>query len=196
MGSVLLLTSLVFAGVYFWVDDQGIKHFTNTNPPSGQVIEELKEIKGEYFRHVFTVITVFDGDTIKVRGMDLTFKVRLVGIDCPEVGFRGQKSQPFGEEAKRYLSSLLDRRKIALKSYGTGGYNRQLAEVFIDGKNINIEMIRAGLAEVYKGRTPENFDLRMYVTAELAAKRKKKGMWRLGALYTSPRQWRKENPRQ
>jgi len=195
MGSVLFLTSMVFASVYFWVDDQGVKHFTNTNPPSDQIIEELKEIKGEYFRHPFTVVTVFDGDTIKVRGMDLTFTVRLVGIDCPEMGFRGKKSQPFGHEAREYLISLLGRQKIALKSYGTGGYNRQLAEIFVDAKNINIEMIRAGLAEVYKGKTPENFDSRMYINAELTAKRKKKGMWRQGDSYMSPRQWRKENPR-
>ena len=89
----------------------------------------------------------------------------------------------------------MDNKKVAIKSYGTGAYNRQLAEVFINGKNINIEMIRAGLAEVYTGRRPKNLDSQIYLKEELKARRAKKGMWIQGRFYKSPRQWRKEHPR-
>lgn len=138
---------------------------------------------------------IFDGDTIKAAGLDLIFTIRLVGIDSPEIGFNGQKTQAFAQKSKEYLINLLNNKMIMLKSYGTGGYNRQLAEVFIDDKNINIEMIRAGLAEVYKGRRPKNFDPQIYIQEESRARQAGKGMWIQGIFYKSPRQWRKEHPR-
>ncbi|WP_291347494.1 thermonuclease family protein [Desulfobacula sp.] len=125
----------------------------------------------------------------------MIFKVRLVGIDSPETGFKGQKSQPFSQKAKQHLTDLLDNKKVAIKSYGTGAYNRQLAEVFIGNKNINIEMIRAGLAEVYTGRRPKKLDSQLYLKEEASARRAGKGMWIQGSRYKSPQQWRKEHPR-
>lgn len=193
--AILLLSILFYGNIYFWTDENGIKHFTNITPPLNETIEEFKESNTVFKNQLFRVLKVFDGDTIKVTGFDLTFKIRLVGIDSPELGFKGQKSQPFSQKAKHYLENLLDNRKIAIKSYGTGAYNRQLAEVFVNNKNINIEMIRAGLAEVYKGRRPKNLDSQIYLEEETSARRAKKGMWIQDSSYKSPRQWRKEHPR-
>ena len=192
---VLLLSILFYGNIYFWTDENGIKHFTNLTPPLNETIEEFKETNAVFENQLFRVLKVYDGDTIKVTGFDLTFKIRLVGIDSPEIGYKGQKSQPFSQKAKQHLESLLDNRKIAIKSYGTGAYNRQLAEVFVNNKNINMEMIRAGLAEVYKGRRPKNLDSQTYLEEEVRARRAKKGMWIQGSTYRSPRQWRKEHPR-
>lgn len=192
---ILFLSLFLYGNIYFWTDENGIKHFTNITPPLNETIEEFKESNTVFKNQLFRVLKVFDGDTIKVTGFGLTFKIRLVGIDSPELGFKGQKSQPFSQKAKHYLENLLDNRKIAIKSYGTGAYNRQLAEVFINNKNINIEMIRAGLAEVYKGRRPKNLDSQIYLEEETSARRAKKGMWIQDSSYKSPRQWRKEHPR-
>jgi endonuclease YncB( thermonuclease family) len=200
---ILFLSGFLYGNIYFWTDENGIKHFSNIAPPLNGTVEELKEshavfqklISGINKNQLFKVLKVFDGDTIKVAGLDLIFKVRLVGIDSPEIGYKGEKSQPFGQKAKLYLETLLGGRKIAIKSYGIGGYNRQLAEVFVGGKNINLEMIKAGLAEVYAGRQPENLDSRIYLKEELKARRAQKGMWVQGRSYKSPRQWRKEHPR-
>jgi len=192
---VLLLSILFYGNIYFWCDENGTKHFTNIAPPLNGTVEELKESNAVFKNQLFKVLKVFDGDTIKVTGLDLIFKIRLVGIDSPEIGFNGQKSQPFSQKAKYYLASLLDNKKVAIKSYGTGAYNRQLAEVFVGNKNINIEMIRAGLAEVYTGNRPKNLDSQIYLKEELKARRAKKGVWIQGDAYKSPRQWRKEHPR-
>lgn len=192
---ILFLSLFLYGNIYFWTDENGIKHFTNITPPLNETIEEFKESNTVFKNQLFRVLKVFDGDTIKVTGFDLTFKIRLVGIDSPELGFKGQKSQPFSQKAKHYLENLLDNRKIAIQSYGTGAYNRQLAEVFVNNKNINIEMIRAGLAEVYKGRRPKNLDSQIYLEEETSARRAKKGMWIQDSSYKSPRQWRKEHPR-
>ena len=200
---LLFLSLFLYGNIYFWIDENGTKHFSNIAPPLNETVEELTEShvvskklsSKNNKKQIFKVLKVYDGDTIKVAGLDLTFKIRLVGIDSPETGFKGQKSQPFSQKAKHYLVSLVDNKKVAIKSYGTGAYNRQLAEVFINEKNINIEMIKAGLAEVYAGKRPKNFDSQLYLKEELKSKRSGKGMWTLGSSYKSPRQWRKEHPR-
>ncbi|WP_291465889.1 thermonuclease family protein [Desulfobacula sp.] len=192
---IFLLSILFYGNIYFWTDENGIKHFTNITPPLNETVEESKESNAVFENQLFRVLKVFDGDTIKVTGFDLTFKIRLVGIDSPEIGFKGQKSQPFSQKAKQHLAGLVDNKKVAINSYGTGAYNRQLAEVFVNNKNINIEMIRAGLAEVYTGRRPKKLDSQIYLKEELRARRAQKGMWIQGSSYKSPRQWRKEHPR-
>lgn len=196
LSGVLLLSLFLYGNIYFWTDDNGVKHFTNIAPPLNEILEELSESKPVFQHHPFNVLKIYDGDTIKVAGHDLTFKIRLVGIDSPEIGFNGRESQPFSKKARRYLTRLLDGKKVAIQGYGTGGYNRQLAEVFVGDKNINLEMIKAGLAEVYRGKRPQTLDTKRYFEEELNAKRAKKGMWRLGEQYKSPRQWRKEHPRE
>ena len=185
----------IYGNIYFWTDDNGIRHFSNIAPAQNQRVEEFQESNNVFKGHKFRVLKVYDGDTIKVTGLDLTFKIRLVGIDCPETGYGNKKDQPFSQKAKKYLKNLLGNQKIAIKSYGTGGYNRQLAEVFVNGKNTNLEMIKAGLAEVYKGSRPKNLDSKTYLREESRAKRAGKGVWSQGNSYISPKQWRKDHPR-
>ena len=201
---VLFLSLFLYGNIYFWIDETGTKHFTNVSPPRNEAVQEQKESKAIFKKlaseknkgRVFKVVKIFDGDTIQVKGFDLIFKIRLVGIDCPEIGFNGQKDQPFSQKAKQYLINLLDHKKVAIKTYGTDVYNRQLAEIFAHGKNINLEMIKQGLAEVYKGRRPKNLDSQAYLKEEARARQAGKGMWRQGHFYKTPRQWRKENPRE
>jgi len=192
---ILFFSLFLYGNIYFWTDENGIKHFTNIAPPLNETVEEFKESDVVFPKQQFKVLKIFDGDTIKVKKGELTFKIRFVGMDSPEIGYKGQKSQPFAHKAKQYLESLVKNRKVAIKSYGTGMYNRQLAEVFVNGKNINIEMIKAGLAEVYKGKRPGKLDSRLYLKEEASARKARKGMWIQGARYKSPRQWRKEYPR-
>ena len=188
-------TTLSYGNIYFWTDDDGIRHFSNIAPVQNQRVEEFQESNPVFKGQKFRVLKVYDGDTIKVTGLDLTFKIRLVGIDSPETGYGTREDQPFSQKAKQYLEKLLGNQKIAIKSYGTGGYNRQLAEVFVNGKNVNLEMIKAGLAEVYKGSRPKNLDSEAYLREESRAKRARKGVWSQGNSYISPRQWRKDHPR-
>ncbi|MBU2429927.1 MAG: thermonuclease family protein, partial [Proteobacteria bacterium] len=135
----LFLSCFLYGNIYFWTDETGTRHYSNTSPPSGENVQELEE-SHEIFKkitalenkgHHFKVLRIYDGDTIQVKGLGLVFKVRMVGIDAPEIQYDGQQSQPFSQKAKAYLITLLENKNIHLKSYGTGGYNRQLAEVFV-----------------------------------------------------------------
>jgi len=52
-------------------------------------------------------------------------------------------------------------------------------------------MVRAGLAEVCRGRPPKGFDSTPYLKAEAEARGTKRGMWSLGDKYISPGEWRR-----
>jgi endonuclease YncB( thermonuclease family) len=138
------------------------------------------------------VVRVTDGDTIKAVTDHIGIIVRLVGIDAPEKSRKkNEPGQPFSQKATKYLASLVLNKTITIKDYGTDRYGRILGVVFVNGTNANLEMVKAGLAEVYKGRQPRYFNLKIYQDAEAEARKAKRGMWALDDKYVSPRDWRK-----
>jgi endonuclease YncB( thermonuclease family) len=82
-------------------------------------------------------------------------------------------------------------KSAAVKSFGNDRYGRILGEVFVAGKNINLEMVRAGLAEVYRGRPGSGQDMGLFWEAEREAQRSRRGIWAQGDKYVSMRLWRK-----
>ena len=91
------------------------------------------------FAGEFKVVRVYDGDTFKAIGHDTEIKVRLVGIDAPETKKGKRESgQPFSQESKKYLAGMVLNKTVEIKGYGTDQYNRQLAVIFVDGKNVNL----------------------------------------------------------
>ena len=114
----------------------------------------------------FTVLRVYDGDTILVSGSVERKVIRLLGID------------------------LILNRDVTLVVYGEDRYHRTLAVVYCDARDINHAMIKAGLAEVYQGRTPDGFDKAPYLKTEAEARQTQTGMWRQGKNYVSPIRWK------
>ena len=140
----------------------------------------------------FKVTRVYDGDTVKAYSHDIEIKVRLVCIDAPETSRKkGDPGQPYSQQAKKYLAGLVLNKLVDIKGYGLGRYNRILGVIYLGDQNINLEMIRAGLAEVYRGKPPRGLDVEPYLQAEKRATDANKGMWSLGDKYVSPRDWRK-----
>lgn len=101
-----------------------------------------------------TVIKVYDGDTLKITS-DLLEKpksVRMLGMDTPEIDFRGEGQGTISLEARDYLASLVpvgSTIKIDLGKDGTLNRSRLLGTVYFEGQNINLEMIRSGHAASY-----------------------------------------------
>ncbi|MEA5578729.1 thermonuclease family protein, partial [Anabaena sp. UHCC 0451] len=74
------------------------------------------------------IISVHDGDTIKVEKSGITERIRLCGIDAPEI------SQLLGKESRDYLRSLIPVGKIVqISVVDADRYNRKIGEIFIDG---------------------------------------------------------------
>jgi micrococcal nuclease len=93
-----------------------------------------------------SVTRVVDGDTIRVSGVSSEMTIRLVGIDAPETSNKKREpGQPFSQQSTKHLAGLVQNQTVEIKEYGTDRYGRILAVVFLDGKTINLEMVRAGL---------------------------------------------------
>jgi endonuclease YncB( thermonuclease family) len=96
---------------------------------------------------------VADGDTLTVITANHTkLRIRMFGIDAPETP-KGAKfpGQPYGPEAEAYRKQLVEGKRVTVEIYGVDRYKRLLSTIFIDGKDINLAMIEAGLTEVYRG---------------------------------------------
>ena len=112
-------------------------------------------------------VGVHDGDTLTLRTEDETLKVRLSGIDTPELG------QPFGNNAKQALSAVAFGKTATIKSSGKDRYGRTLGYIFIEAQAINTMMVRMGMAWWYR-RYDKTKELE---NAERYAKENKIGLW-------------------
>lgn len=112
---------------------------------------------------VSKVISVYDGDTFRANlnsGHPLISKnirIRLNGIDTPELRSKCWKEKQRAKRARDYLSYRIKMSdKVVLRNIQRGKYFRIVADVYLDGKNINLEMIDKKLAYAYyKGRKPD-----------------------------------------
>lgn len=131
--------------------------------------------------HTGNVSRVVDGDTVDIELDGEVTRVRLLGIDTPEVVDPRKPVQCFGQEASDHLHALLDGQDVTLEyddSQGvTDKYDRTLAYVLLDGeKNINEQMIRDGFAYEYTYRDAYRYQME-FRNAEREAREGKKGLW-------------------
>lgn len=126
---------------------------------------------------------VYDGDTLGVTdGHGKYHKLRLASIDAPEL------RQPWGTEARAYLTLKISKRVITVIPYGRDKYDREIATVVFRDENINKHMLEKGLAWHYKAfsRNPE------YNLVETMSKNERRGLW---SSYkpTPPWVWREKH---
>ena len=128
------------------------------------------------------VVAVHDGDTITVRFDGHTEKVRLVGIDSPELQDERQAYRDAGYAARDYARSRLGGETVTLETEPRQGdrdsYGRLLRYVILDdGTNVNEEFVRKGFARVYD---KFQFTLKpQFKAADAEAKHEKLGVWKL-----------------
>lgn len=130
------------------------------------------------------VIEVSDGDKIQVKdSLGKTFKIRLYGIDAPEVEKRKDKTgqvirqgQPFGKEAFQALNSKVLRKHVKVEIMEIGQYKLLVSIIRLDERNINQEMLAEGFAWAYPQFLSRDV-APAYIQAEAQAKSKKLGLW-------------------
>jgi micrococcal nuclease len=118
--------------------------------------------------------SVYDGDTFTLR--DGT-KVRVSGINTPEL----KPYEEFGIESRDAAREFLDDRILEL-SYGStaaDGYGRAIAWVEVDGKSLQVELIRQGLGHVFLIPPIESEDVGALMEAQAEAKAANLGIWTL-----------------
>jgi endonuclease YncB( thermonuclease family) len=142
--------------------------------PQAQADEAMPVLDG-------TVLSVTDGDTIKVQLSSGPISVRMYSIDAPE------KDQSWGLEARAALASRLDRRQVALEVESQDRYERLVATVFLGEENINAWMVSEGNAWAYRDYLKDP----SYCYSEADARSRRLGLWSLPANSTyAPWEWR------
>lgn len=135
-----------------------------------------------YDGRVFRVAAVLDGDTIDLDSPDrrqATTRVRLWGIDTPELASRDRPAQPGAEAAAQWVRQRVDQTQVTVRlepHRQRGRYGRLLAYVVLpDGTVLNERLLSAGLARA-DDRWPHR-DLERYERLEQQAKREGRGLW-------------------
>ncbi len=114
------------------------------------------------------VIAIKDGDTIEVLYQGKPLRVRLQGIDCPE------RNQDFGQKAKQFASDFCFNRQVEIVVFGKDRYGRTLGEVLLmDGRSLNQELVKAGLAWHYKAYSKD----KVLADMEILARHEAVGLW-------------------
>lgn len=133
---------------------------------------ESKNINHQLPKHFRSkVIAVKDGDTIDVLYDNIPVKIRFAHIDCPEI----KNHQPFGQSAKKFTSDICFGQTVTVNSEGKfDRYNRLIAVIINENnKNVNKELIKAGLAWHFKKYSSDS----SYASLENAAKIARVGLW-------------------
>lgn len=125
------------------------------------------------------VVGVTDGDTITVLDDSHTqYKIRLAGIDAPE------KKQAFGQVSKKMLSDLVFQKTVQVEWKKQDRYGRLVGKVIVDQLDVNLELIKNGLAWFYRKYQHElsPADRIAYADTETQAQQNKQGLW----VYPNP----------
>ncbi|WP_035349774.1 thermonuclease family protein [Fictibacillus gelatini] len=127
------------------------------------------------------VIRVIDGDTIKVNVNNKEETVRFLLVDTPESVHPTKPIQPFGPEASQLTKKLLTGKKVELELDVSerDKYGRLLAYVYVDGKSVQEELLKKGLARVAYVFAPNTKYVDRYRKIERAAREKGIGIWSL-----------------
>ncbi|MBE6416660.1 MAG: hypothetical protein E7032_09065 [Akkermansiaceae bacterium] len=146
------------AGKGLWADESPVRPYDfrkGKTTPAPRVEVAADEVLCEY---------VMDGDTFKSGDT----RVRLWGIDAPE------KGQPYADKARARLKELIEGKAVRLEWKDRDQYSREVAIVYAGSTNINLQMVKEGLAWHYEYFAPDAEDL---AAAEKAARKKRKGLW-------------------
>lgn len=124
---------------------------------------------------------VIDGDSLEIG----SHRIRLMGIDAPEYvqqcKDKHKKLYPCGINSAKYLEKLISNQQITCRIHKKDQYDRDLCTCYVNGKDINREMVLSGNAITYL-ETP-------YHQEQTDAKQHKRGLWQ--GRFMQPRLFRR-----
>jgi endonuclease YncB( thermonuclease family) len=129
------------------------------------------------------VIAVMDGDTIMVLHDGAKIKIRMANIDAPE------KDQVFGMQSRQSLLEMVQKKLVHINSQAVDQYGRVVGLVSVDGRSVNEEQVKRGMAWEYSHFHSD----RNYIALQSEAQQARRGLWGQSSPL-APWQWRKTHP--
>jgi len=155
---------------------------TKNNSLNAKVVQNPTILKG------YQAVKVSDGDTLNVQKVENgkfvgeVMKIRMFGIDAPE------KTQDYGIESKQALEKLINGKTLEIEEKNRDRYGRTVAVVYVNGKNVNEEMVKNGNAWWYQEYDKKDTKMQAY---QENAKKNKLGLFGKRG-YVEPWNYRKE----
>lgn len=112
-------------------------------------------------------VAVGDGDSFKVLRSGCEVRVRLHGVDCPEL------QQDFGQRARKHTSELVFGKDVTVEVVTRDVHDRLVAHVSVDGQDLGLALVQAGMAWHFT-RYSDDPSL---AAAEREARAAKRGLW-------------------
>jgi len=132
-----------------------------------------------------TVLSIGDGDTLRVREGNRTLNVRLACIDAPETS-----QAPFGAQARQQLQALAPvGSSVELRIKAIDRYGRSVAELTRGGRNLNQALVASGDAFV-DWQYITGCDRQTYGRMETEARLRGLGVWGISGGLTRPWDYR------
>jgi len=124
------------------------------------------------------IVKVTDGDTLRVLYLGRGERVRLIGIDAPEVAWYGGREECYGVEAGLYARRLLSGRwvRLGFDAEHRDRYGRLLAYVYLGEELVNLDLVRLGYATA-DPVTPNTMKANSFAAAEAEARSAGRGIW-------------------
>jgi micrococcal nuclease len=173
--AVLIAGTLLATARFF--DDGANK----TKEDKINVGQNIRQGQGQESGGFFAVARVIDGDTFEANVNGAVEKVRVIGIDTPEIVDPRKPVECFGVEASNRAEVILSGQKVRLEYDPAQGerdkYARLLRHVFLeDGTNFGLLMIREGYAHEYTYAVPCKYQ-QEYKEAQNYARENSLGLW-------------------
>ena len=155
---------------------------TKNNSSNAKTVQNPTILKG------YQAIKVSDGDTLSVQKVENgkfvgeVMKIRMFGIDAPE------KTQDYGIESKQALEKLVSGKILEIEEKNRDRYGRTVAVVYVNGQNVNEEMVKNGNAWWYQEYDKKDTKMQAY---QENAKKNKLGLFGKKG-YVEPWKYRKE----
>ncbi len=182
--------SILAAAIAFFMYQRNEQEISKRPSYEGNEAAIARPIRSEDTQYKICQTTkVSDGDTIAVDCDGEKLKLRFCGIDAPE------SRQPLGAESKALLSKLVENKQVIVRPMEKDKYDRTVAEVSVKvgddeyAHNVNIEMVKSGMAYHYKQYSSSCPSREAIASAEDFAKDKKLGVW--SGDYEKPWEYRK-----
>jgi micrococcal nuclease len=161
-----------------------VEENTPTDTKQDEVLEEDSGSQNTS-PNTYSVVSVVDGDTVKLSMNGSTETIRLIGIDTPESVHPTEPVECFGIEASNKAEQLLSGKQVQFETDSSQDtrdrYGRLLGYIILpDGRNFNKVMIEDGYAYEYTYNTAYKYQ-NAFKTAESNAKASGKGLWASGA---------------
>ncbi len=170
--SLLLQANFLRADVYRSQDETG--HISYSDKSSANATLQKPTTHSQRYKN--KVAYVYDGDTIKLENGE---KIRLLGIDTPEVASHYRKAVAGGNIAQKWLRQKLKDQSVYLEydQEQRDKYKRVLAHVFLEnGEHLNVALVKEGLAIV--NLFPPNLRYKdELLAAQKTAQQQQLGMW-------------------